>query len=87
MRFRGEFWLRSFAWGAAIAIAVAMVAAFLDWRANPAALFHDESGTNWRILGETWLSWFLPLLPAGCGLSALLLGIRGFWRSRKGGTS
>jgi H+/Cl- antiporter ClcA len=87
MGFSREFWLRTFAYGAGIAIAIALVAAFLDWRANPAGLFHDQDGTNWPILGETWLSWFLPLLPATCGLSALLLGIHGYWRGRKDRTS
>ena len=87
MRVSVEFWRRTFVYGAGLALAVAAVAVFLDWRINPGGLFHDESGTNWRILGETGLSWFLPLLPATCGLSALVLGILGYWGRRQDRTS
>jgi hypothetical protein len=34
---------------------------FLDWRENPAGLFHDQSGTDWRVVLETAVSWFVPV--------------------------
>lgn len=33
---------------------------FLDWRANPSGIFHDESGTHWKVVFETFGSWFKP---------------------------
>ena len=51
---------------AGLSAAVAMT--FYDWRLNPGGLFHDASGTNWPVVIETALSWFLPVT----GLAAVL---------------
>ena len=34
---------------------------FVDWRLNPSGLFHDEHGTNWAVVAETFWSWFWPV--------------------------
>jgi H+/Cl- antiporter ClcA len=56
--------------GLAAGLLVAAAMTILDWRANPSGLFHDESGTNWLIVGETALSWFWPV-----ALAALLITV------------
>ena len=45
-----------------VAIAVSSIATWIDWSKNPGGMFHDSAGTNWTIVLETALSWFLPLL-------------------------
>ena len=50
--------------------AVAIPMTILDWRLNPAGLFHDEDGTNWFVVMETMFSWFW-----GVALAAMLLTV------------
>ena len=39
-----------------------------DWGLNPSEIFHNELGTNWAVVAETALSWFLPVaVPAFIG--------------------
>ena len=33
----------------------------MDWRLNPGKIFHNQSGTDWTVVGETALSWLVPV--------------------------
>ena len=50
-----------------IALALAVFMAAWSWIENPSGIFHNESGTNWKFVWDTGISWFLPtvigLLP------------------------
>lgn len=43
-------------------VVVALVMTALDWRLNPSGIFHQEHGTDWLVVMETALSWFVPVL-------------------------
>ena len=57
--------VRSWTVGALVAAALAFLVAApmtaADWRVNPSGIFHGPRGTNWDVVLETALSWFLPL--------------------------
>ena len=57
-----------------LATLLASLMSFLDWRANPAGLFHGEQGTNWSVVGETAWTWWWP--------SALVLSLIGLALAR-----
>ena len=69
-----------------LATLLASLMSFLDWRANPAGLFHGEQGTNWSVVGETaWTWWWwrttrCPSCPSTCasrpGMLAATAGSR-----------
>ena len=42
-------------------LVVSATMTFMDWRLNPAGLFRSERGTDWAIVSETALSWFMPV--------------------------
>jgi hypothetical protein len=43
-------------------LGVALPTTWADWRLNPAGIFRSESGgTDWSIVLETALSWFVPV--------------------------
>jgi hypothetical protein len=44
-----------------------------DWRLNPAGLFHDATGTDWGVVLETAMSWFLPVTAVATPLFAAAL--------------
>ena len=46
--------------GILFAVLISCIPTAIDWYINPAELFHNQSGTNWSIIFETWFSWFLP---------------------------
>jgi len=70
-------WLTAATAAVVIAVTIAAIATYLDWRLNPAGLFRNEAGTDWRIVLETWFSWFGPLLIAsGAVAAAIVLAIR-----------
>lgn len=50
-----------------VALIVACVMTFMDWRLNPAGIFRTEAGTDWARVAETATSWFLP--------TALIVGL------------
>ena len=54
-------WLIGGMAGAATGAVVAFLMTLSDWRLNPAGLFHDEQGTDWGVVLETAVSWFLPI--------------------------
>lgn len=49
-----------------IALIVACVMTFMDWRLNPSGIFRGESGTHWARVAETATSWFLPTAAIAC---------------------
>lgn len=57
--------------GVAVGLAIAIFMTFLDWRTNPGGLFHDAAGTNWNVVWETAVSWFVPTAAIVSALSAL----------------
>jgi len=59
--------------GVVLGCIVATVMAIADWRLNPGGIFHDSQGTNWDVVMETALSWFLPVASASCIVAAFLL--------------
>lgn len=54
-------WWRGILGGVTIGVGVAAAATLLDWRFNPAGIFHDEDGTRWSVVWETAVSWFVPV--------------------------
>ncbi|MDY7093956.1 MAG: hypothetical protein SX243_13395 [Acidobacteriota bacterium] len=44
----------------AASIIVAVIATVIDWWKNPSGLFHGPEGTQWRIVFDTFLSWWIP---------------------------
>lgn len=65
--------------GAAVGLALAAIMTFSDWRTNPGGVFHDASGTNWRAVIETALSWFVPT----AGVVGILSALRQYFASRR----
>lgn len=59
--------------GMAAGSIVAAITTFLDWRTNPAGIFHDSSGTNWPIVAETAASWFVPVFVLATAVTFLVL--------------
>lgn len=47
--------------GVIIGLCVAAAFTIADWKLNPGGIFHDAMGTQWRLVLETGLSWFLPV--------------------------
>ncbi len=47
--------------GTSVGLIVALGMSYMDWRTNPQGIFHDELGTNWDIVLETAVSWFVPV--------------------------
>lgn len=47
--------------GGAAGVAVASTMTLLEWRLNPGGIFHLGDKTDWAIVQETALSWFVPV--------------------------
>jgi len=54
-------WLLGGIVGSLVGLIIAVGMTFVDWRLNPAGIFHSEEGTDWDIVFETALSWFWPV--------------------------
>ena len=54
-------------------LVVSAAMTFLDWRLNPASIFHDDSGTDWTVVAETALSWMGPVTLATFLATAIVL--------------
>ena len=54
----------------------------LDWRLNPSSIFHDERGTDWAVVTETALSWFVPAALAASLATAVVLYVIAWIKSR-----
>jgi hypothetical protein len=52
-----------------IGAATATAMTWTDYLFNPEGLFHGPAGTNWPVVWETWITWFLPT----SGMVALLM--------------
>ena len=37
---------------------IAAIRTAMDWLENPSGIFHCAQGPNWRVILETWFSWF-----------------------------
>ncbi len=72
-------WICAMLIGATAGLFVASVVSFLDWQLNPSGIFHSDLGTNWRIVWETWISWFVPVFVIGSAVSVPVL----FWFSKR----
>ena len=44
-----------------LSFSVAFYFTYIDWQLNPGMLFENEHGIQWRIIFETFNSWFFPL--------------------------
>ncbi len=66
-------WLSGLGLGLLASAVLAMVMTFADWRLNPGGIFRNEQGTDWGIVGDTLLSWFIPTIPAAVILSVAVL--------------
>lgn len=69
----GRPWITGACLGIAAGVLVASAMSFVDWRINPGGVFRDEQGTRWLIVGETWLSWFVPVALAAAAMLAPLV--------------
>ncbi len=65
--------------GAFIAGSMATTMSLHDWQLNPDDLFHTGTGTNWRVVGETWISWFGPVFLAVTAPGLLVAYARSLW--------
>lgn len=54
-------WIVTIVIGFAVGVTVASIMAFFDWRLNPGRIFHSDNGTDWHIVWQTWISWFIPV--------------------------
>lgn len=58
---RPRSWIVGGAGAVVLGFAVAAYFSIVDWRFNPGDIFHDDSGTRWAVVLETFVSWFLPV--------------------------
>ncbi len=72
-------WLLGGLVGVLVGLAVASTMSFIDWQHNPQGIFHNELGTNWDIVLETAVSWFVPVALITSILSIVVFS----WISRK----
>ena len=72
-------WLLGSLIGVLVGLVVAFTMSFIDWQHNPQGIFHNELCTNWKIVLETAVSWFVPVALITSILSIVVLS----WISRK----
>ena len=65
--------------GTAIGFVTASMVSFLDWRHNPGRIFHSDGQTHWKVVWDTWLSWFIPVSILAC---SVVIVVR-LWISRR----
>ncbi len=63
-----------------IGVLVGAIATLIDWRENPSGIFHDDTGTHWNFVFDTFHSWFWPTCFFTCPIITL---IRFFIGSKK----
>ena len=66
-------WLWGLVLGLVASLVLAIAMTFADWRLNPGGIFRNDQGTDWAIVGETLVSWFVPTIPAAVILSAAVV--------------
>ena len=59
----------------ALALLIAALMAYLDWRLNPGGIFHGPGGTRWDVLLSTAWSWFWPVLLLGAAVAASIAAL------------
>ena len=64
-----KLWWSGLVLGIVASAVLAMVMTYADWRLNPGDIFRSDTGTNWVIVRETLISWFVPTVPAAVILS------------------
>jgi len=65
--------------GVVVGLAIAAFMTFLDWRTNPGGIFHGADSTNWSVVMETAISWFVPT----AGVVGVLSALRHYFVSRR----
>lgn len=43
-----------------VGILLATIMTLIDWTENPSEIFHDDTGTRWNFVYETFSSWLWP---------------------------
>ena len=72
--------------GLIIAIVLSTIVTAVEWWQNPGSIYRTDAGTDWRIVQETWTSWFLPTLITVVAVALVVTGIRYLIsRARKSG--
>ncbi len=67
-------------WALLLALLVALVPTFLDWRNNPGGVFRGQGGTHWGAVMETMWTWYWPLFLLIVPITTLIHG----WLSARG---
>lgn len=75
-----RYWILGVVIGVAVGLIAAFIMTFLDWRLNPGGIFHNAQGTDWTIVIETAVSWFVPMSVVVS--ASALLGLFLFTRLR-----
>ncbi len=66
-----------------VSFSTSSIVTFMDWHANPGAVFQSETGTQWRAVWETWISWFVPLSALSFVVGLLLFAAWISYRHRR----
>ena len=74
-------WLCGLTSAVLLAAVLAAVPSGLDWLANPGDVFRGADGTHWRVVFETYLSWFGPLFLLLGPVTVLVFA----WRAGRNG--
>ncbi|XOV83266.1 MAG: hypothetical protein ACFHXK_20740 [bacterium] len=70
--------LRSLGLSLAGAVFITAAVTLWEWWENPSGIYHDGATTDWQIVYETAISWFLP---AALYLFVVMLLLRLSWRA------
>lgn len=66
-----------------VSFSTSSIVTLMDWRTNPGAVFQSETGTQWRAVWDTWISWFAPLSALSFVVGLLLFAAWISWRHRQ----
>ena len=67
-----KYWAIGLGIGAAVGLFVASAATFMDWHLNAGGIFHDAEHTDWAVVWETAVSWFVPVAATVAVLALLV---------------
>ena len=68
-----RYWIFGLVTGVVVGFTVAFVMTLLDWRLNPGGDFHNANGTDWTVVVETAVSWFVPMSVLAGSFALLIL--------------
>lgn len=71
-----RFWMIGLGVGVLVGLIVAFTATYRDWRQNPGGIFHNTEGTDWSVVVETGVSWFVPVFVSASVLALLVALVR-----------